>query len=114
MNIEDRIKAELDALGDTPDEVAKNLVAAGIKGRPTAPCDCPIANYLKSRGHEEVAVTSRYAYGDDVVADFQVNDDSKTTFVPGVPLPEACRRFISRFDNDEFDELVAPPVSLQD
>ena len=86
---ESSLKGKLRRLGSTPEAIADNLKARGIKG--TGSCySCPIANFLaqSTKGIEYVSV----------------GNSSTTVRVNGVwvnaDLPRACSQFVTRFDSD--------------
>ena len=98
------IRALLDDLGSTPEDVAASLGRAGVKGNRSDATGCPVAAYLH-------AVTG---------ADPQVRLLGVTTrrvlinsrrhwwsLHPRVGLPGGVRTFVRRFDLGEFSELVA-------
>ncbi|HET6793395.1 MAG TPA: hypothetical protein VFH45_03075 [Acidimicrobiales bacterium] len=98
------IRALLDGLGGSPEEVAASLARAGVKGNRSDATGCPVATYLH-------AVTG---------ADPQVRMLGVTTrrvlinrrrhwWTPHtrVALPAGVRNFVRRFDLGEFSELVA-------
>ena len=97
---ESSLKGKLRRLGSTPEAIAAELKARGIKG--SGSCySCPIANFLaqSTKGIEYVSVggqtTTVRVKGEWVSAD----------------LPKACRQFVTRFDSGShgkrFKELRA-------
>jgi len=86
------IIADLEALGKTEQEVAKKLQELDCKGTSDA-TDCPVANYLKTLGYENVTVES-----DDVFAD----KDGKRG---GTETPLQIAEFITSFDDGNYQFL---------
>jgi hypothetical protein len=99
------ISTLLTNLGNTADEVAAKLTAAGVTGTLNEPNSCAIARYLEAEGFEDVAVlncpnpTTRY---DDW---FQVEAHADNGYVIGATGPVAD--FIRAFDREEYPHLIA-------
>lgn len=87
------VLALLRALGETKEAVAASLLAAGAKGVPQNPCNCPLANYLALHDVRTAAVYMGVA----------------RVFVGGfwdlLSLPRAVERFRAAFDGGDFAEL---------
>lgn len=81
----------LAALGDTPDAVADQLRALGIKGGQSDYCGCPIANYLLQSG----AYTCVFVAPSEILADADMVQ---------TPMPIAA--FIGRFDVGDYPDLI--------
>lgn len=96
MNAQDLLN-HLEILGNTAEQVAESLRTDGIKGACRSRKGCPLANYLKSLGHENPSVMG--------------NPDSAFAGLGLEPyhctLPPACFDFLYRFDRGEFPELIA-------
>jgi hypothetical protein len=68
-----RVEALLQAiLGRFPDDVANNLRTNGATGRRRCGNACPLANYLTSRGVQNVHVDRHYVLFSDEDADYGV------------------------------------------
>lgn len=81
----------LDALGATPDAVADQLRALGIRGGQSDYCGCPVANYLLQSG----AYTCVFVAPSEILADADMVQ---------TPMPIAA--FIGRFDVGDYPDLV--------
>lgn len=84
-----------------PDEIAAFLQSAGIKGITHEPCDCPVANFVKTRGlphpahmHSKTAtVAIRFGgSGEEVPAPDNVRDFSRDFDKPRIPGTDPGRR----------------------
>jgi hypothetical protein len=75
----------LDALGSTPEEIARTLQDKGIRGVRKSKCACPIAHYLQLKGFKDAEVGA-------------------FTEVSRV-LSDGMRDFIYAFDRGEYPEL---------
>ncbi|MFI1993215.1 hypothetical protein [Actinoplanes sp. NPDC020271] len=84
------------ALGRTAEDVATNLMCAGIKGEPEHPGRCPVARYLLDRDARLTAAV----VGSDVVH----LDTSGGTVCATVPDPVST--FIGLFDIGEYPGLI--------
>lgn len=105
----DHIRDLLAHLGDTPDAVANSLRLRGFVGVRDDGCNCPVANYLRAHGVDEVNVTRT-----------DIADDRTVGVHPGywsMPTPGPIAEFIEAFDNackyddlavDDFDEVPTP------
>lgn len=83
----------LDALGQTPAEVAGTLYRSGYKGLTCVAAWCPVAAYLSDRfGHGLVGPRLATVVMDGVRAELE--------------LPEAVRGFVEAFDNGAFTHLL--------
>lgn len=90
---------DLEKLGNSPDDIANSLKSAGIKGIRGISTSCPIANYLKSKyegieltvGATKVVVAFYESWGQ---ASFNIKNS------------EALEKFISKFDNIEYPDLM--------
>jgi hypothetical protein len=89
-----RMQADLEALGRTADEVAKNLENLGIKGLPRLARHCPLAKYLISKGYLQASIF------EIAVAD----SDSPTPYQ--CKTPEPCYDFIHDFDRKVYPQLI--------
>lgn len=90
------IRAALDALGGTADEVAATLRAKGCKGYPSDPCNCPVAVYLDGHFDKRLAavVKPSRVWMEGVVAE----------------TPQPVETFVLCFDddaNDRYSDLIA-------
>lgn len=83
------IEQKLADLPNTPDEIAKFLIARGINGRRGSGYACPFARYIGCG----VTVTS-----DKIV----INPDTGTYLAVTKPVSE----FICKFDQGDYPELV--------
>jgi hypothetical protein len=87
-----RIHQLLTDLGRYRWQVARNLRRAGITGTVADPHRCPIANYLRAHGEPDTSISGMYAYPADHRR-------------PPVRLPVPVRRFITKFDTDDYPDL---------
>lgn len=86
-------RAALAALGDTAEQVAATLTAAGCTGQRHEAYECPVYRWLQSRGLPVESVVSNAVYLKDAP-------------YKEIRLPGAVRCFVSRFDRGEFPGLV--------
>jgi hypothetical protein len=95
----------LNALGDTPDEIAANLRGAGFKGRPKDGQECPCGACL--REHFEIPKGERGPHvGRAHVTRFYL----PATALPDVgPLSTAMQRFVAEMDAGAYRVLIAAP-----
>lgn len=100
QTVRDQVDAALKAMGDTAEQVAETLRAAGIKGRPAEGCGCPIYRYLIREFPQVTCVT---------IFGVEVLDGGKATLVE---LPLAVEIFIYNFEtfarlgSDRYADLV--------
>lgn len=87
-----KLTNDLTALGDTEQAVAKKLEELDCKGTHDS-LDCPIANYLKRLGYEDIDVCP-----DDVFA-------SKDNMPLGIETPLPVSNFITTFDDGGYPSL---------
>lgn len=92
----DTMKALLEGMGQTADEVADFLRGQGVTGARNYMGLCPVSRYLQQAlGHWLlVSRTSVFSY--------QADPDERWT-----PLPMAVYDFIHRFDRREYGDLVS-------
>lgn len=84
-------------LGDTPDAVADHLRSLGLKGKPVSGDCCPIARYLVQRGFEWASVNHLSVLVNNPAREFAQHIE---------PCPKPVRRFIQRFDDGVYLDLV--------
>ena len=97
------VAGELRALGDTKDDVARRLDAAGVRGAANNVSDCAVAVYLSA----VVAADARVAavlVGNDRVF---VKVEGSRWYV-GVPLTKPLRAFVTDFDRHRYPTLERP------
>lgn len=87
---EEAILTDLARLGETPEEVARALLAAGHKGWRYCPTDCPVSRYLAACGYQHDGIRE-YCH-------LEYNGRQ-------VDLPRAVELFAMRFDQRQFPEL---------
>lgn len=88
------IKA-LAKLGKTQSQIRASLKRRRIKGVPSNPISCPIAQYLhRALGHDGTA---------EVRTKVVIFSDQSPWV--DVPLPRLIQRFIANFDDDKYPEL---------
>jgi len=90
----DDVRAALDALGGTADEVAETLRAKGVKGVPGSACDCVLAVYLRD------------TFG-GVPFEVYPHDESVTCGNGFWGLPTAAIECALNFDELRYPDLVA-------
>jgi hypothetical protein len=89
------IEQKLKALPNTPDEIAKFLLAGGFIGSRGSCYRCPTANYL-GRG---VAVKP-----DKIILDTDTDQY--------LAVPEPLSEFIGKFDQGDYPELIEDPLHI--
>lgn len=100
------VEAALAELGDTPDEVARTLRGAGIRGHKSECGTCPVALWLAHRVPELRGPGGMFLWDVNRVG----IADARGDWVAWMPDP-VCR-FISLFDHeDEYEDLVAAGVA---
>jgi hypothetical protein len=94
----------LDQLGRTPQEVARSLRQAGVRGDPFMGSRCPIARYL----HAVVGVEP--GVGKVKIGLCRAVINAPRWWRPmTVPLPPPVRVFVLGFDRGQFPELLWRP-----
>jgi len=91
------LKADLEALGSTEQEVAATLKAKGIRGLRDYSWGCPVANYLKSLGYQVEMVLDDHVCADIVDGCLFKRFNACT--------PPAIKAFILAFDRRDYPEL---------
>lgn len=97
MTAVDQLGQILADLGDTPDAVADRLRALGITGQQVSGCACPIALYLNQNGFSGASVNHLTALVKNPAGDFKTIE---------VAMPRPVSRFINRFDDGVYLDLV--------
>jgi hypothetical protein len=92
------IRQQLQALGNTSQEVADNLRSKGIKGFRLAGASCPIAKYLSTLISEGCVMV-----GVKVVSYFP---EGRMTATDNVDLPESVIHFIADFDRSKYPDMI--------
>lgn len=104
---EDQIAKLLEALGDTEDQVARTLLAAGHRGVRGNACVCPVAKYLAANG-----IRVGTDEGEAAVDEDQVRIHSEDGgFGEFVDLQPNVQLFISSFDAGRYPDLELPSVT---
>lgn len=83
-------------LGSTAEQIAESLRKAGIRGRQRNTCNCPIANWMKTRPGIVAISTCRKRIMVIIEADCIVE-----------PTPPAVQDFITDFDGECYRDLRA-------
>jgi hypothetical protein len=96
---EGQILNRLAALGDSADVIADRLFKLLIRGRMGSACDCPLSNYLDSRGSILVHSTEVETLEDDGARKY-------------VALPAPHQDFVRRFDKEEYPRLIRSKESV--
>lgn len=94
------VTAALRKLGETTEDVYRNLAAGGHSGVPSFADLCPVAHYLRS------VLSDQYQYS--VFVSTVVSDGRSTQHHVIVPTPGPVFGFVRRFDDGEFADLVRP------
>lgn len=97
----ERSRTLLSALGATADEIAASLAATGIVGWPCDAEHCAIATYLHRNGVPVAWV------------DPEGDEDGFVGFSGAAPMAmwPALSEFGSRFDREEYPQLVGDPIT---
>jgi hypothetical protein len=97
------VAQELRSLGDSKDEVAERLEAAGVRGMPGSVRDCALAVYLSA----VVAADARV--GAVLVGEQRtfIKLDGRWRYL-GVSLTKGLRSFVHDFDRHRYPALVRP------
>ena len=86
----------LQGMGQTVEQVRQCLQDNHITGRPNSSCHCPIANYIKAKGYDNVSV------GHYDVGTYGLNGIHEEAL-----LPSSVSMFIHCFDTqNKFPELL--------
>lgn len=96
--LHDFMRAKLEALGKTSDDVAAALTVLGIKGVPISANKCPVRNYMMRALEDANAQKTTCS-----VSPFQVRASNGITAV--TDLPEPVRAFVNLFDSGEYPFL---------
>jgi hypothetical protein len=101
-----RIERLLADLGPTDADVAATLTTAGVKGTPRSDRGSALARYLNAVVAFEAHITGV------LVGDSEVTVRCNRWWLRDVvvPSPSSVRRFIFRFDNYDYVDLLASPV----
>jgi hypothetical protein len=95
------IRAALEALGTTPDAIARTLHAEGVTGYRESPYCCPLANYLHARllacGVEVCGIE---------VTDYEIIVDLADGSAVTVATPRPVAFFVNQFDGGAYWRLV--------
>ena len=104
MEEDPTIQELLARLGDTPDEVARNLEARGCKGPPQNDCFCPVAQYLSRSTGKAASATDHVCVLGEFSFDAAGNID---TFIGKEwgRTPKAVGDAIDAYDNGEYAYL---------
>src|SRR5271166_6372836 len=108
FSLRGQIERLLQELGSTDEAVARNLEAAGVKGRPCNNQDCVVARYLNAITGADSRVRAIVVESDAVAISRRFPRRRHLV----VPLPPAVYRFIMRFDRRDFRNLLADPPDL--
>lgn len=101
-----QVRAALDLLGDSGDEVAARLAAAGVRGRRSDQSGCPVARYLQALGLVEVPVERLEVTRTHAV----LSDGRRWSRRARIELPPGVRAFVAGFDRGQFTHLRADPA----
>ena len=101
--ISDRIVAALRELGQTADDVAQSLLAAGIQGVVSNPVLCPVAQYLVQR-LQDLSVCRTYVNCDGSVVTWY--DEKAGRLSVDIMNPVSVDEFIDRFDGGAYPQLA--------
>jgi hypothetical protein len=98
-SIHDRAVELLDALGPTATDVARNLQAAGIKGKRDACARCPVAVYLLK---SDLSPRDVSVYAGEIALYYGDNYED----VLYVDTPDPVAQFIQQFDRGAYNQLA--------
>lgn len=90
----DEVIALLRGLGDTPEAVARTLLAWGVKGCPGHPFECPIAHLLKAHGVNPRVDTDR----------IEIDADDGPVIVSYAGRLPAISSFVAYFDGQHTED----------
>ena len=93
--------AEAGGAGADANSIATHLSAQGIVGWRKCAGSCPVSRWLERSTGERQYVGTTDVSGDDLTPD-------------GWLLPAAVEKFVERFDNGWYPELVAPDPPLDE
>ncbi len=99
----------LAGLGDSPDEVATTLAAAGVQGVPRNNQSCAIALYLTALIGVEGGVRSVAIGPCSLVMEVTSPEDLRPAGRLSVQLPKAVRRFVAAFDAQQYPMITREP-----
>jgi hypothetical protein len=100
-----QVAHELRSLGDSEDDVAKRLEAAGVRGRPGNVSDCALAVYLSAVVAADPQVRAVYVAPERVL--MKVYHRWWWPWI-GVPMTKSLCSFVARFDLRAYPALVRP------
>jgi hypothetical protein len=105
--LEERIYAELEALGTDRAAVASKLYKMRCKGFRQSALECPISNFVRGReglpAHARVFTDQGYA----AIGDWEDGKEDIFDAWVTVQLPSGCRDFIEAFDRGAYWMLAA-------
>jgi hypothetical protein len=110
MTTPEIVREKLDKLATlgTPDAIALELEAQGIKANMGSAHTCAVARYLGNPAKidpEKIGSSSLVGVTRDRVAVYVSN----TNRYPDIEVPEVVRAFIDAFDQRRYPELINPP-----
>ena len=98
----------LAGLGDSPDEVAESLRAAGVTGVPRDNRSCAVAVYVSALMGSEPRIRS-VAVGHCALSISLLTPDRRPAGRLMVQLPKPVRRFVADFDDERYPSVTARP-----
>lgn len=87
------VAADLSQLGGTPTDIAGTLAILRIKGERCIANACPVANYLRHKGHYDPSAGLHMIYAG--------KKDNRIKIM----IPESVYQFMAKFDNGGHPEL---------
>jgi hypothetical protein len=101
--LRDQVAQVLRSLGDDKDDVARQLGAAGVRGRPGDVGDCALAVYLSAVVTADPRVVTVRVLPVKVLIRME-----RRWWPVTVKLPRGLRAFIADFDQRRYPSLVRP------
>jgi hypothetical protein len=99
ISTDEELVALLASLGDSADEVADALYAAGVRGKPDDATCCPVANWLGQESGLEP-----YVEREGVCLYLDLDEQEEQPQLRA-ETPAAVAEFIRRFDHDDYPQL---------
>jgi hypothetical protein len=99
-------------LGESPDEVARTLLASGVHGVPRDNRSCAVALYLSALMGADPRIRSVTVGHCSLVITLVAPTDARPAGRLWVQLPKAVRGFVAEFDACHYPEVIREPLAV--
>jgi len=100
----------LEALGNSPDEVAETLLSNGVHGVPRDNHSCAVARYMSVVVGSEPSVRSVTVGPCSMMISLVRPDDNRPAGRLQVQLPKPVRDFVAAFDDRQYPMVTQEPA----